>query len=85
MEGERYNVVGKIYAGGWNFVPQAISGERTPVACWLWHSAATNFPCYQLNSLWAQQYKSSRWQNAIASTLQACAPRRRSRSGRKHD
>ena len=30
---------------------RASSGERTPVACWLRHSAATNFPCYQLNSL----------------------------------
>src|SRR5262249_48192875 len=29
-----YNVPGKIYAGGWNFVPQAIFGERAFAACW---------------------------------------------------
>jgi hypothetical protein len=44
FEEGRYSVVGKIYAGEWNFVPQAISGERTLTACWLRHSAATNFP-----------------------------------------
>src|SRR4029077_18288820 len=38
-----YNVPARIYAGEWNFVPQAISGERTLAACWRWHSAIANF------------------------------------------
>src|SRR5438552_9904665 len=36
---------------------RAPTGERTPVACWLRHSAATNFPCYELNSLGARVQK----------------------------
>jgi len=35
--------VGTIHAAEWNFVLQAISGDRTIVACRRWHSAIANF------------------------------------------
>src|SRR5262249_14243772 len=38
------------------------SGERTPLACWLWHSSATNFSLPPAEFALGQQYKSSRWQ-----------------------
>jgi hypothetical protein len=35
--------------------------------------------------VFGQQYESSRWQNAIAGTLQACAPQKALALGAKHD
>src|SRR5512133_1043028 len=57
MNEERYNVAGKIYAGEWNFVPQAISGERMLVACWLRRYAATNFPLLRAEFASGQHYQ----------------------------
>src|SRR4029077_12411901 len=81
-----YNVPARIYAGEWNFVPQAISGERTLAACWRWHFAIANFwyRWPEVNS--ANNKESSLRQNAATSTPQACATQKfRSRSGAEHD
>ncbi len=56
------------------------SGERTPLACWFSHSAKTNFravpkPVFTSRTDSTTSASSSRWQNANARTLQACAPR----------
>jgi hypothetical protein len=43
-------------------------------ATWLRHPAATNMPENHL--VLATRYQSSRWQDAIADTLEACAPQK---------
>jgi hypothetical protein len=86
MDEERYNVAGKIYAGEWNFVPQAISGERTLAACWRWHSAIANFCTVVLKPFQLVARESSSRRNAATSTPQACAPQKfRSRLEAEHD
>jgi len=45
------------------------------LACWLRRSAAMKFLWRQKLNSFEVKNPSSRWQNAIASTLQACAPR----------
>jgi hypothetical protein len=47
------------------------SGERTLAACWLRRFAATNFPAIRFSL----EEKVRDGVDAIASTLQACAPR----------
>jgi hypothetical protein len=86
FEEGRYSVSGKIYAGEWNFVPQAISGERTLAACWRWHSAIANFSTVATKRVQLVVRRSSLRQNAATSTPQACAPQKfRSRLGAEHD
>src|SRR4029079_6313492 len=54
---------------------RAPSGECMRLACWLRRSAAMKFLWRQKLNSFEVKNPSSRWQNAIASTLQACAPR----------
>jgi hypothetical protein len=65
-------------------VAQAISGggRRGDL---LQHSAATNFLVLPAEFASRQHYKSSRWQSAIAGTLQACALQKALALGAKHD
>jgi hypothetical protein len=59
--------VGFTLASG-GFFRKRFLGSARLQRCWLRHSAATNFPSPPAEFASGQQYKSSRWQNAIAST-----------------
>jgi hypothetical protein len=79
-----YNLPGKIYAGEWNFVPQAISGERSPRRPGDFESFRESRTFKPEMSLGAGKGKFVA-QNAATSTPQACAPRKALALEAKHD
>jgi len=73
-----------IYAGQSEWLRKQFLGERSPsdLVAAFWR----NELCLATaESVFGQHYKSSRWQNTIAGTLQACAPQKALALGTKHD